>query len=435
MNLFMFSLSFFILWPQNKELHLINSSAKEPIIWENKIYKEGIKTVLTYKKGWELSMPIIDLHSGDKISLVFDELGSNAGKYSWTIVHCNSNWQQSDAVPLDFMSGINYGTIDQYESSQNTMTDYINYQFDFPNDECELLISGNYIIKVYENDNPDEIVLVSRFYVAEKLLEISANIEQLKVNRLEGMNQRVNFSLNYPNEIENPIETVSYKIIKNNETEKDFIKLKPSSISGNIIRYENIDFLAFAGGNECRHFDLKSFKFLSDHLQKIEKKSDNYHVKLNSDNDRLEEEYRFENDINGRSLIKLENNEKSNIMADYCTVYFELQAPFPLETGDYYIFGSLSNWSLNESFKMEYNYKSGYFEKKLLLKQGYYNYLYRFSTSDLLLNTEPNKYKVEGNHFQTENDYYIFAYYKAISQNYDRLIGYCNINSIKHSGY
>jgi hypothetical protein len=37
---------------------------------------------------------------------------------------------------------------------------------------------------------------------------------------------------------------------------------------------------------------------------------------------------------------------------------------------------------------------------------------------------------VEGNHAETENDYFIFVYYRQMGEQYDKLIGIRQLNSI-----
>ena len=37
---------------------------------------------------------------------------------------------------------------------------------------------------------------------------------------------------------------------------------------------------------------------------------------------------------------------------------------------------------------------------------------------------------IEGNHYETENDYIIYVYKRDIIDNYDKLIGYRIVNSI-----
>ena len=93
---------------------------------------------------------------------------------------------------------------------------------------------------------------------------------------------------------------------------------------------------------------------------------------------------------------------------------------------DMYIMGELTDWNYSEDSKMTYNYKAKSYEKTLLLKQGYYNYQYILkyqseSTGDVSF--------IEGNHWETENDYTIYVYNREPGDMYDKLIGVQHVNS------
>ena len=69
---------------------------------------------------------------------------------------------------------------------------------------------------------------------------------------------------------------------------------------------------------------------------------------------------------------------------------------------------------------MSYNYHKKAYEKKLYLKQGYYNYLYAFledgsEKADIRL--------LENSFYETVNDYTIYVYYNRPGTLYDQLIG------------
>ena len=52
-----------------------------------------------------------------------------------------------------------------------------------------------------------------------------------------------------------------------------------------------------------------------------------------------------------------------------------------------------------------------------------------------MFDNEEVTYQMEGNFFQTENEYYILVYYKDYSESYDKLVGFEMINSTKSANY
>src|ERR1035437_4870544 len=66
----------------------------------NRVYVEKIKTVLLYKDGFEMSAPIMNLSSGEKLKLSFDEMGSDMKHYRYTFRHCEADWTTSSELRI-----------------------------------------------------------------------------------------------------------------------------------------------------------------------------------------------------------------------------------------------------------------------------------------------------------------------------------------------
>jgi hypothetical protein len=64
----------------------------------------------------------------------------------------------------------------------------------------------------------------------------------------------------------------------------------------------------------------------------------------------------------------------------------------------------------------------------MYLKQGYYNYFLVYQKDD---KTPMDETLLEGNHWETENDYSIFVYHRSMGTYYDQLIGIKKLNSIR----
>jgi hypothetical protein len=62
-----------------------------------------------------------------------------------------------------------------------------------------------------------------------------------------------------------------------------------------------------------------------------------------------------------------------------------------------------------------------------LLKHGYYNYIYVYVPQGSEVADHKN---IEGSFWETENNYQILVYYRAMAGRFDRLIGYRQLNSI-----
>ena len=74
---------------------------------------------------------------------------------------------------------------------------------------------------------------------------------------------------------------------------------------------------------------------------------------------------------------------------------------------------------------MKFNPSLDLFEKRILLKQGFYNYKFVVQKEDGSI--DPNL--VSGNFHFTENNYLILVYYRDFGDVYDSIIGIGSVNS------
>ena len=77
-----------------------------------------------------------------------------------------------------------------------------------------------------------------------------------------------------------------------------------------------------------------------------------------------------------------------------------------------------SNYQISDEYKLAYDEATGFFRGKILLKQGFYNY--KFATKN---KNEVDFNEIGGNFQQTENNYLILVYYRALGSLYDEVIG------------
>jgi hypothetical protein len=194
---------------------------------------------------------------------------------------------------------------------------------------------------------------------------------------------------------------------------------KPRFARTDELDYRFDESISFNGGNQFRNFDIKSLQYQSERIARIAYDTTNQ-VFLLADQPRTYKQYSFEKDINGSFYIKSEDHaERSNTEADYAWVHFYLPFPSLITTGTFHILGGLTYWEINDNNRMYFNPEHKGYELNLLLKQGYYNYVYVFRENGKKAGDESF---IEGSHWETENDYTIFIYYHETGSLYDRLI-------------
>ncbi len=393
------------------------------------VYNKNIHTVQIYRNGAELSYPVIELNTDDKLKLCFDDFSHEVKNYCYSLVHCNSDWEPTDISSSEYIDGFFQNQITDHVFSINTLVNYLHYSVIFPNENCKIRLSGNYIIKVFEDYDETKMAFTKKFYVNETIANIDLDILRPEIPKYMMKGQEFKITLK-PNVTDFTDLKSEIKIVINQNgmpcRTKSFLVSR--LLAGNVLVYDDLDSNIFDGGNEFRNFDIKSIKYQSPRINKIKYSGDNYTIELHPDTWRTKTRYFFDNDLNGNYFV--ENSlgvDKSND-ADYVMVHLILSTTEPLLDGDLFVYGALTDWKCNQASKMSYNLENQVYELKLLLKQGYYNYQYAYKPNN---SDNVDLTFVEGNHYETENDYLVFVYYKQFSSRYERLIGYRIANSIK----
>lgn len=385
-----------------------------------------IKTLQVKVAGKFISEPFIELNSGQQIELNFDALEQGGVRYSYSIIHCDANWQKSILSPIQYMNGFQGLTIDDFANSVNTTTQYTNYDLLLPNDDIQFKVSGNYAIQIYNEDIPDQIILTACFSVVEPMINISASISGNTDIDTNQTHQQVSFTINnqdFP--IPYPQTDLKIFVYQDNRRDNAVSGLQPTTIQETQLSYTYNRSLIFPAGNEYRRMEFLSTKYNGMHVDNISYHNPYYNVELMPDHKRSNQSYQYDQDQDGRFFIRCSSCDDPNTEADYCIVHFALVCN-SLSEGNVYLNGDLFHNVLDEKSKMDYNAETQQYEKAVLLKQGSYNYQYLFvPTGSAVGETGP----IEGNYYQTENEYNIYVYYRPMGTQYDRLIGVTTVKN------
>ncbi len=422
-----FSIPFIALLFANSLGLANNRFAKEEDSFKDTVFKKSIKSVRFSKKGFELSDAVIQLNSGESLVLSFDDLEyENIKNYRYTIQHCDPDWQATDLIESQYLDGYNIDYINNYELSRNTLVSYIHYELEFPNDNMQPKLSGNYVIKVFDEDE-EQLILIQRFKVLEPLVSIDAEIVAAIGVDNKSNKQELSFLVNLNKiDVQNPENNILVKVLQNGRTDNMVSGIKPMRNLGRALDYKLNGETVFHGGNEFRNFDTKTFKYNTEYVKSIENVNDTIQVWLWDNKSRAFADYRFSNDINGKWMVQLNEDYDPRINADYCWVHVNLisEGYFPLSK--IYVFGEFTNWEINPDYELKYDFDKKYYKAKMFLKQGYYNYYLAYvDNEDGFVNTT----KFEGSYYETKNDYLIYVYYNEPGSYYYRLVGFNKVGS------
>lgn len=384
----------------------------------------NIKTVSFVQNGTNV-VPIFEL--GSTFEFQFDDLFGNEANYYFEITHCDYNWKPTGIPKTDYILGFDNQRITDYSNSFNTLQLYSHYRLPFPNQfTTQLRISGNYMLKILNEDR--EVVFSRKFILYEERSTVAAQVKRSRNLSNIDHKQNLDFAIT-SNDIvfQNPLQNVKILLIQNGNFNTTIKNVPPQYTLGNQLVYKYDGETQFWGGNEFLYFENKDIRVASNNVAKIGANSDIYNSFLYTSPARANQIYTINQDVNGNFVVKNINTSNNAIEADYAWVYFSLSAPTFRLDKDIYITGMFNNYSLSPEYKMDYNAEKGIYEKAVMIKQGFTNFQYTIADKKGTIDYEN---AIDGNFYQTENEYTILVYYKESNDRYQRVIGKGNANSL-----
>ena len=389
-------------------------------ILRDTVYSTKVKTCMLTPPESLIDFPVIAMNSPERLLLQFDDFDFDSRDYMYSISHCNADWSISDLHSSEFIDGFPENYIHEYEFSFNTKLSYVHYELVIPNSDFRFKKSGNYIITVYDSEQPDVPMLTKRFMVYDEQLLVGAQVHQATLAKGRHTDHEIDVIVNFTNvDYVNPIQDVHLVIYQGHRWDNAITNLTPSFVEHKRLVYDFEEESSFEAGNEYRFFDSKSIRFYTERVQKIIHDSVDV-VLLFPDHPWGNQAYSFYPDIEGYYVPNIMEKSDARVEADYVWVNFCLQQNPFVDKGDVFIYGALTDWNLKEEAKLTYDEVMGCYETSLLLKQGYYNYTYLFVSEESRI---PSQDAVDGNFYQTAQDYFVFVYLYDYDYGYDRLLG------------
>lgn len=381
-----------------------------------------IKTI-SFVQNSQNAIPVFLL--GDAFQLQFDDLHAAEDNYYYKITHCDYNWKQSQLSVNEYLIGFDEQRIQDYVNSQNTLQVYSHYRVAFPNKLTQLKVSGNYLISIL-NENR-EVVFSRKVIIYEDLASVPMQVKRARNIGEVNFKHNLDFAVKSAVNFQSPLQNVKVLLLQNGKFCNAIYNVKPMFTVGNDLIYKYDAETQFWAGNEYLNFDNKNIQVAVNNIGAVNTTGGLYNAYLFPNNPRANSSYTYFPDINGNFLVNNINAPNNEINADYAWVYFSLSKPELPANESVFVTGMFNNFVINDENKMDFNPKTQLYEKALLIKQGFTNYSYTLINNGTTIN---NENAVDGNFFQTENNYLALIYYRENNQRYDRVIGKGSATSI-----
>ena len=385
-----------------------------------------VKSLKYYPENDETGFPLIGIGpNGGYLTIDFDIKAKRIPDFNIVFRFCDKNWKPYDNIFLSNF-GKNIARNLNVEKLPTTVleADY-HFRGTYPdvNNYVDFPFSGNWMFFITDAQDTSMVFAYGKFFVVQDIIDIH---DTLKTETLEGGNYFPNelgkvFNITTDFNLSDKLYPGNVNIVSIIENHKlDYPIVIDRNFNTNTRQYywdanRKFTFIArdIRPGNEYRQTDLRNInKFNS--------------VDVNAQFDGLEYSRFFKQgpkDHNGGSLIDNYRNPNST----YMNVDFSISPP-DNTYGDVFLVGSFNNWDILAGYRMDYN--SGIFSKTIQLKRGIYDYQYVLADYTNGIISNPDWYILEGNSWETSNEYNIFVYYnEPTNGGYDRIIAHSRIIS------
>lgn len=387
------------------------------------IFDDNVRTLTLTVGGDPTLPPYMPLGGRQQMVVEWDEMSHDYHRYIYHLDHCDWDWQPTDGIfESDWLEGLNDQLIEDFEKSFNTTQIYTHYRLAIPNRELRLRLSGNYRLRIYEEDadrDEDGPVLEARFCIYEKTAGIAAQVSSNTDIDFNRDHQQMTLQVGFGTlPVVDPQRELKVLVMQNRRWDTRIEGLTPNVRRPNAIEFTHNRQLIFPGGNEFYRFEILDVHTTAAGVDRIDWFEPYYHATLFATE--RDNSYSSIEDQNGIYVLRSADDCDDATTAEYVVVHFYLNSP-RLPGGDVYVSGSWAGQTFRPDCRMEYDELKRQYHAALLLKQGYYSYEY--------IQQDALTARTMGSFYEAENEYQVLVYYRGQGARYDRLAAY----SLMHS--
>ncbi len=357
----------------------------------------------------------------ERIFLSFDDLQADEKEYQYRIKRFDENWQLSNLNESEYIDGFATDYITDITQSSGTLQSYTHYSAQIPNENTRILLTGNYIAEILNED--EEVIFSKPFIVYSQNINVGMQVKWPIDISLKDHMQFIEFSLYKTGyNIINETESLTVKIFQNNDIGYALSFHQPTFYKGEEWVYHYPHEALFEGINEFRRFetkDLRGYNYGISHKE-LNELYDFYPYTGN-----FRYKYSYYKDIDGAYILNsTQAPEDVNTEADYVNVHFSFNGILEPDES-LYVIGQFNDFSPTPNYQLNFNAETQRYEATILLKQGYYDYMFVTKNKQNQIDIAA----IEGSFAQTENEYTIIVYYHPPGARYTKVIGYGHTSS------
>ena len=398
-------------------------------IFPHHIYTTEVQTLQcqVWRDGEPIAIPypIARLASSDEeIVVSFDLEDPIPHRIHYLLELCDADWQVNDRMALseyiDGWIGARWQT-DESAPSEATSVAYRHYELRLGGASVlQPLLSGNYRLTAWCEELQEEPIFVTSFALYEPLADVAQQVVPTTPEGNYSRFQQVELELTFPSTLTtDPLTELLVTIGQNGSSTRYQRLTRPTSLAPGRLTFRGHDGATFAAGNEWRAYEILSPYEANMGVEHLNSQETPPVAFLYLDHP-TNGSYITVSDANGYRKVRQTDYDPyyDETMTDYYLVTWRLALDDPLRYGTPFIEGATFDALPKEQRTLRYNRETGYFELSLLVKGGYVSYRYSTSPSPAPLASNA----IEGDYYQTENQYTTLVYLTSPMLRYQKLV-------------
>lgn len=375
---------------------------------------DAVRSIQLYN-GSERSLPILPMRSSQQLTLEFDLMEPTGRPLSIYFEHADRQWRR-DLSPSRFMESFVNDQLTDYRTSRSTDLPYVHYTYRFPNDDIRFRISGNYVVKVTEQGQPDEVLFERAFFLTENAGSLSIEGENVVVTGQRQPSFRPIARFTPPNALRGNPFGYTACFVRNGRLGASRCATRPRLMQQPELAFEVDRSDAFGPRALDYTTDLSNLDG-GGPIERVDRSRTPFRILLEPDFARFADDP-FHPPLNGQIVVRDASRGRLDpqLTAEYVQTTFALVPPGEQPVnGEVRLYGSFTGMRPDPDLRLSWVAERGRYEGEVLLKQGLYEYQY--ASTDARLERE-----LRQTASLSSDVYTTFVYYEDPSENTDRLL-------------
>lgn len=359
---------------KRKRVRRAQPTLPEPFAIDLAEQDSTIRSVQLHHTAGEALLPIAEMRTHNSLTLAFDILGSRAKSLDVYFYHANQSWER-DLFPAEYLGSFQRDNVLNYNPSLATEIDYTHYQYTFPNDNIQFLVSGNYIIRVTESGYEDEPLFERPFFITEQATSIGFGVDNVMVTGRGFSSIMPIVRFQPPSDLQASIFDYNVCFVQNGRFALARCSDRPMLADQPTLQFFLENHYTFAPAEANYFMDISQIRPGGD-IDGTDVTVSPYEVFLEPDYARFADGDNAPL-LNRQAIIATAPADvnEPRVNGQYVWVYFSyVPNPQTRVGGPVYVVGSFNGWVPTPDTRLFWNIDTRRYEGRVLMKQGQYEY-------------------------------------------------------------